>query len=245
MGCVRVLGNPSTPQPVHHVFGHVSPGKTPCFDGISIQLIQRIQSQNLNSGELVKALRRNLGMNLLLCSLRAFIAITKRVADRLSLRSQTHIVNGPAIDTNRDNSFWRMLSARSDARFYTTKDGGNVPSKTAPLATHRVGETVYQVDLGLTFDPAQQRDATVFRTQIDCDKNGLPLAGIAIVPGVVAGPDMPFVRNCIHRRKASVSPPSTGMIWPVVQCDFGPARKSIAFAQSLGSIGRCIRLRFA
>jgi hypothetical protein len=41
----------------------------------------------------------------------------------------------------------------------------------------------------------------------------------------------------IYRRKASVSPPSTGKICPVVHRVFGLARNRIASAQSTGSIG--------
>ena len=48
-----------------------------------------------------------------------------------------------------------------------------------------------------------------------------------------------------YRRNASGSPPSTGMTWPVVFALASPASQQIAFAQSIGRIGRRVIVRAA
>ena len=52
-------------------------------------------------------------------------------------------------------------------------------------------------------------------------------------------------RSRRHRRYASVSPPSTGISAPSCSGACGPPRNRIASAQSFGSIGTCVSVRFA
>ena len=117
--------------------------------------------------------------------------------------------------------------------FHALADGGNIPAKAIPIVAGGIGEAVDETNFRLTVDPAQQGNTTAFRAQIHGHQRRLASALAASLSLQV-----PIARNLIHRRKASVRPPSTGMMWPVVQGDFGPARNRIASAQSFGSIGR-------
>src|SRR5207245_4421185 len=101
-----------------------------------------------------------------------------------------------------------------------------------------------QPDLWLIFHPPQKGNAAAFRAEVHRDK-GEPFLFAVRVSIAVDTPGSLIPRNIIHRRKASVNPPSTGIMWPLVQGDFGPARKRMASAQSLGSIGRCVSVRLA
>jgi hypothetical protein len=79
-----------------------------------------------------------------------------------------------------------------------------------------------ELDVRITIAPAKEGDPAALRAQVDGDastKSGGSLA-----------------RNA-HRKNASGKPPSTGMIWPVVQRERGLARNKMASAQSAGSIG--------
>jgi len=48
-----------------------------------------------------------------------------------------------------------------------------------------------------------------------------------------------------YLKKPSCNPPSTGMTWPVVFDNRGETSRKIASAWSSGSIGVCVRVRFA
>src|SRR5665213_2899357 len=91
-----------------------------------------------------------------------------------------------------------------------------------------VRESIHKLHLRPLLNPPQQRHATALRAKIDRDQRTAVLRA--------AGR---------HRRYASVSPPSTGIKWPVVTGAFGPPTNKIASAQSFGSIGTCVSVRFA
>ena len=56
---------------------------------------------------------------------------------------------------------------------------------------------------------------------------------------------VPKVSGPFYRKNASVSPPSTGMMCPVVLALSSLASHTMAFAQSLGRIGRRVSVRWA
>src|SRR5580704_9051021 len=96
-----------------------------------------------------------------------------------------------------------------------------------------VGNAVNEINLGPPLAPPQQRDAAALGAQIDGDAG----ARLRMAVGRHA--------RFSHRRNASGKPPSTGIRWPDVQRERAPARNRIASAQSTGSMGWWVSVRWA
>src|SRR6185295_8610952 len=107
-----------------------------------------------------------------------------------------------------------------------------------------IREAMYQLDFRDITVPAQQGNTATFCTKIDCDQ-GSRVACWRAISALPIRFCLALMQRMTHRRKASVSPPSTGIRCPVVQRDLGPARNRIASAQSLGSMARWVNVRLA
>ena len=86
MGCIGVFGDALSAQPVQQEFRQIDPGKILFLLSDPRAADTACSGQDLNSGQFVEALRRNPGVHLLLRFHGAFVAITKRIGHRLSVR---------------------------------------------------------------------------------------------------------------------------------------------------------------
>ena len=160
----------------------------------------------------------------------ARVAIAEGVGERFAVGIDADVVDGPAIDGDGANAFGGDFGALAHAFFEAADDVLEIPVQAAVDLAGIVGEAMDQFDGRAAVVPAQQGDAAAFSAQIDCNR------GSAVVRLQWSSRELFIALPHAYLRKASVKPPSTGMMWPVVQGVLGPARKRIAWAQSLGSM---------
>ena len=153
----------------------------------------------------------------------ALIAIAEGVGEWLAVCRETDVIDCPAVDGDGGNAFGGSFGRLAQSFFKAGKNVVQGPVQRIAAMHGAVWECDELTRCTACRCPAKQRNAAAFRAQIDGDARSVRSEGQIVLWG--------------HRRNASVSPPSTGMMWPVVQCDLGPARKRIASAQSAGSIG--------
>ena len=82
------------------------------------QLIQRVQRNDLNSGEFVEAVGRNTGVHLLLSGDGAFVAIAERIRHRLTIRAEANIVHCPTVNSDGCYSLGRESCAGAKTFFH-------------------------------------------------------------------------------------------------------------------------------
>ena len=241
---VGVFGDAPPAQLVQQKLRQIYPRKTLLRGTIGVQLIQRVQSNDLDPGELVKAVRRK--------SAKAPGLWPARCARRDSRKGQPPVARPrPGVRSPRPSRPLRWL--RFPGARVGRRPSGLLPR---PYGWRQCSSAGHSHHCGRNWRsgapgefPADRRSRRSRETrQLSAPKSTATSTGcwlrsrptFSLLPRRA-----PIVRNLIHRRKASDSPPSTGMMWPVVQGDFGPARKRIASAQSFGSIGRCVSVRLA
>jgi hypothetical protein len=163
VGGVGVFGNPLPSQPVQQVFRQIYPRKSLLIVAIRVQLVKRVQGNDLNARESVKPVRRNSGLRTVQRFHIARVAITERIRKGSAFRVQAYVVHRPTVYANRRDSFGRKLRAGAQTVFYTSTDAVDVPTKIVSFKPGRIREAMNESDLRLSADPPQQGDSTTFR----------------------------------------------------------------------------------
>jgi hypothetical protein len=128
---VRIFRNRPSAQQVRNVFGQIQPAK-PCRNArsaVGVQLKQRIQADDLYSGQLVKFPARDEPAHFPHGPGGPLIPVAKRIADPLAVPAEPHIVNRPAIDSDRRDSFRGLLRTLPQARFDAGENSRDIPTQ--------------------------------------------------------------------------------------------------------------------
>src|SRR6266852_9515900 len=106
VSCIRVLAYALAAEAVGNELGQIHPwcSRILARDFVGIQLVQGIQSKNLNSSQRIEARRRQNSVHLAFCLLCPRISIVKGKGDWIALAVQPHVIDGPAIDSNGCNA---------------------------------------------------------------------------------------------------------------------------------------------
>ena len=134
---------------------------------VGVELVHRIQRQNLDAGKLshpllaALAMRGTLGLN------GARIAIAERIGQRHARSIHSHVIDSPAIHSNGTNPLGREFSALAQSLFHAVYDAVEVPVQAAVDLARIVGESVHKFNCRLATLPPQQRHAAAFRPEID------------------------------------------------------------------------------
>ena len=170
---------------------------------------------------------------------RTFVAVAEGICDGIILRVEADVVDRPAIYGDRANSFGGDFGAGSEAALEFGDDVVDVPAEAVRALDGVIRKTMDQLNVGAIVRPTQQRHATTLCSEVN-RYQGTQIFGRRQRLARLGGEAFR-----LHRRYASVRPPSTGIRWPVVTGAFGPPMKRMASAQSLGSMGTWVRVRLA
>jgi len=170
---------------------------------------------------------------------RAFVAVAEGICDGIILGVEADVVDRPAIYGDRANALGGDFGAGGEAALELGDDVVDVPAEAVGALDGVIREAVDELNVGVIVRPAQQRHATTLCSEINRHQ-GTRIIGRQRRLARLGGEAFR-----LHRRYASVRPPSTGIRWPVVTGALGPPMKRMASAQSLGSMGTWVRVRFA
>ena len=131
---------------------------------------------------------------------------------------EANIIYSPPSDADGRNAFRRDGCATAQAFIRSRTEQGEIPVQMPRTCYRSICHSMNKLNGRAFREPAEQRDTATLRAQIN--RNYRPPIGWSF-----------------HRRKASVRPPSTGTMCPVVHRASGLARNRMARAQSTGSIG--------
>ncbi len=170
---ICVFGNALPAQPIRHVLRQVEPrraGNLPC-QFIRVELIQRIQAEQLNAGQRIEPRWSNNLMDFLFGFLRSFIPVAERIRTRTPILIQANIVDRPSIHANGRDSFGRGLGAKAHAAHDSIKNPADIPTEAFLRGHWAIRETIHHLNLRMTFFPSQERHTTTLCTQIHGDES--------------------------------------------------------------------------
>ncbi len=174
VGRVGVLGNARAAPVREQILGQVHPllglGLGQSSELVGVELVDGIEREDLNAGQLAHALLAALAMRGALGFDGARIAIAEGIGERQAFGVHADIVDGPAIDRERADALGgdvRRTCARPSSRPLTMQL--QVPAQAAVDLAGVVGEAMNELDGRLAVLPAKQGDAAALRAQIDCD----------------------------------------------------------------------------
>jgi hypothetical protein len=98
------------------------------LEAISIELIERVDSELSDSGQGKESLFRNSGIDFSLCLQGPLIPIAEGLFDHLPLRVESNIVHGPTIDSHGCNSARRQIGAEAEPGFDASADTSDIPA---------------------------------------------------------------------------------------------------------------------
>src|SRR4029077_17824132 len=127
---IRVFADALAAEKVADVFGYVDPWGVRVVMGefVGVELIERVDANDLDSREGIKRLGRERGVHLLFGFFGARIAVAERISDGWTVGLETDVVDGPAVDRDGSDAFGGLLRCQFDASFDACKDFLSVPA---------------------------------------------------------------------------------------------------------------------
>ena len=209
-----------------HILGHHDPGRTRIDGGSGVgqQLVDGVDAQRLG------AMRDEISTGKRVCRRLPWWRWCARrdsrtACQRLAIGSEAHVVHRPTVHGNGSNPLRRCVRGLAQAVLKADEDLIERPVERITAMDGAVGNAMNDFDLRGGCRPAQQGNAAAFSAKIDGNAGTVSCAAGQLVLTVKSPQE-----ECL------VSPPSTGMRWPVVQRERGLARNRMASAQSTGSI---------
>src|ERR1700761_208587 len=108
-----------------------------------MKLIQGVDSQQLNAGQLPQSLGTDFSVQGRLCIQSSLIAITERISQRPTIFINPHVIYCPTINGNRAYPFACNLRALSESIIESRFNHHQIPAKFAVRLARSVRETMH------------------------------------------------------------------------------------------------------
>ena len=148
VGGVGVLGDARAAPVGEQILGQVEPllAFGQAGELVGVELVDGVERQDLDAGELAHALLAALAMGGALGLDGAGIAIAEGIGERIAGGVDADVVDGPAIDGDGANAFGGDFGALAHALFDAADDAVEVPAQAAVDLAGVVGEAMDQLD---------------------------------------------------------------------------------------------------